>query len=220
MHTSTFSDWIPTRNELVQFAWTLGLKEIAITDHSQACLDIQREKKWLYMWTNARRSLKRRENVFNDVQVIAWVEGDILNEQWDCCFSIQGIEYDFIVLSAHKDVYASDPDTVTAGTIKAIERYHDRIVCIGHPCNNADFGTHYDIEKLVEVANAYNVPLEFNAKNLMRWKTHLQKLHYLLQNADRIYLNSDAHTLYELKVARSLAKEFLLEHGYIASLTS
>jgi hypothetical protein len=60
--------------------------------------------------------------------------------------------------------------------------------------------------------NKYKIPLEFNAKNLHRGKTNIEKLHYLLQNTDRLYLNSDAHSLWELKEVRPFAKSFLKEH--------
>ena len=61
----------------------------------------------------------------------------------------------------------------------------------------------------------YDVPLEFNAKNFAWWKTNLEKLDYLLKNANKIYINSDAHTLYELKTVRQKAIEFLYEKKYL-----
>lgn len=47
MYSSSFSDWIPTINEIVQFAWNIGLKEIAITDHSQAAIKFLHENWYL-----------------------------------------------------------------------------------------------------------------------------------------------------------------------------
>lgn len=215
MHTSSFSDWMSSWDELVQFAGKLWLEEIAITDHSQAEIDIFREKYGLYVWTTARRSVKRWKNVHNSVKVLVGVEWDLLDEDGTCCFHIQGKEGEFLLLSAHKDTYTWDPQLVTRATIKAIERFHDKIRCICHPCNNKDFGAYYHIEELVEAANQYHIPLECNSVNLMLGKTNIEKLHVLLQRADQIYLNSDAHTLYELQEARWYAKQFLREHGYI-----
>jgi hypothetical protein len=43
----------------------------------------------------------------------------------------------------------------------------------------------------------------------------MQKLDYLLKNANEIYINSDWHTLYEIKEHRKKAIAFLRENGYI-----
>jgi len=215
MHSSSFSDGIPTINEIVQFAGNIWLKEIAITDHSQIAIDMFRNKYQMSAWITAFYSLKRWQNVYNDVNVIFWVEGDLLNEAWDVCFDIQGNKPDFIILSAHSDIYKWNPETITEATIKAIEKFHNEIKLIWHPCNNNDFWEYYDIEKLVEVANKYDIPLEFNAKNFVRGKTNLKKLDYLLKNTNKIYINSDAHTLYELKTVRKKAIDFLYENGYL-----
>jgi histidinol phosphatase-like PHP family hydrolase len=214
MHSVTFSDGLATIDDMVKFAWDIWLQEIAITDHSDAAVKGFKERCWFYP-SGARYTLKRWQNVWNDVKVIFWVEWDILNGEGDICTSIQWIESDFLILSAHVDVYKWDPSTVTGATIKAIEKYHKKIKFIGHPCNNADFWEFCDIEKLVVAANQYGVPLECNAKNIVRGKTNLEKLDYLLRNANQVYLNSDAHTLHELKYAREFAINYLKENWYI-----
>ena len=122
MHTSSFSDWIPTINELVQFAWQIWMKEIAITDHSQVTIDMFRRHNNISAWSTARFSLRNWKNVYNNVNVIFWVEWDLLNEDWDVCFDIQWREWDFIILSAHSSIYNSDPKTVTKWTINAIKK--------------------------------------------------------------------------------------------------
>ena len=215
MHTSTFSDGIPTFNEIADFAWKIGLTEIAITDHSQAAIDIQKQKDNRLIGTSARYSIKNWENVYNDVNVIIGVEWDLLNENWDVCFHIQGKQPDFIILSAHKDVYKSPKNTVTDATIKAIEKHHDKIKFIWHPCNNSDFWEYYDIEALVGTANKYNIALEINASKIESWKTNLEKLDYMLKNTNKMYLNSDAHTLFRLKTSRNFAINWLKENKYL-----
>jgi len=215
MHTSNYSDWIPTINELVQFAGKINMKEIAITDHSQATIDCFREEYWFTSSSTARFSLKSWGNVYNDVNVIFWVEWDLLNEKWDVCFDIQWKESDFSILSAHIDIFKWKPLSITDAYIKAIERYHNKIKFIWHPCANNEFWKYIDIEKLVKVANKYNIPLEFNAKNIERGKTDLVKLDYLLKNANKIYLNSDAHTLLQLKNSRKFAIKYLEDNKYI-----
>lgn len=213
-HTMSFSDGLNSIDEVVKYAGEIWLNEIAITDHSQAAIDMFKEKHGFFP-VAARYSIKRRKNVHNDVNVIFWVEGDLLNENWDVCFDIQWIEPEFIILSAHSDVYKWKPETVTEATIKAIKKHHDKIKFIWHPCNNWDFWKYIEIEKIVEVANKYSIPLEFNAKNLNKWKTNLKKLDYLLKNANEVYINSDAHVLWELRDVRKLAIEFLKENKYI-----
>lgn len=214
MHSSTFSDGLSHIDEIVKFAWEIWMEEIAITDHSSACYDYFQNDIWFFPnW--ARYAIKRWWNVFNNVNVIFWVEWDLLNQEWDVCTEIQWIEQEFIILSAHDKIYKWDPNKITEATINAIKKNPNKFKFIGHPCNNADFWEYYDIEKLVEVANEYKIPLEFNAKNLYRWKTNLKKLDYLLKNANEVYLNSDAHTLWELKEVRWKAIEFLKENKYI-----
>lgn len=214
IHTSTFSDWLSTIDEIVRFAWEIGLTEIAITDHSQFTIDKAQKKHWFFpAW--ARYSLKTWKNVHNDVNVIFWVEGDLINDDWDICSNIQWKEANFLILAAHFEVFEWNPENITNATIKAIERNHERIKFIAHPCNNSDFWKYYDIEKLVKVANEYNIPLELNAKNLQKWKTNLEKLDYMLKNANEIYINSDAHNLWELKESRKFAINFLKENKYI-----
>lgn len=208
MHSITFSDWLSSIDEMVRFAWEIWLTEIAITDHSQAVIDVLALKYKLYKsWQ--RKMLKDWKNVFNDVNVIFWIEWDLLNEDWDICSNIQWEESNFLILSAHRGIFNWDVNKITDFTIKALERNHERIKFIAHPCNNSDFWEYYDIVRLVDVANEYGVPLEFNAKNLYKWNTNVIKLEYLLKNAKQIYLNSDAHNLWEMKELRKFAINYL-----------
>ncbi len=214
IHSHNYSDWISTIEEIVKFAWEIWMTEIAITDHSSAMRKRYETKLNVYCsWV--RSIVTRWQNPHNDVNVIFWVEWDILNEDWDFCYDIQWIPGSFVILSAHSRTYTWNPEKITEATIKAIEKHHDIIKFIAHPCNNNDFWKYYDIEKLVEVANKYNIPLEFNAKNLYNNRTNLEKLDYLLKNANEIYINSDAHTLWELKEVRKIAFKYLEENGYI-----
>jgi len=48
----------------------------------------------------------------------------------------------------------------------------------------------------------------------MRNRTDVDKLKIMLGEANEIYVNSDAHTLYELTEARNFAFNFLKENGY------
>lgn len=52
-------------------------------------------------------------------------------------------------------------------------------------------------------------------ENFVGGRTNLVKLDYLTKNADQIYVNSDGHTLYEIKETRKQAIQFLREKGYV-----
>lgn len=214
MHTSSFSDGMNSVDEMVKFAWDIWLTEIAITDHSDVVMDNLWKKFWVF--PNVFRSnIRRWKNVFNDVNVIFWVEADILNENWDVCFNIQWEESDYIILAWHSGVYKWNPETITNAYINAIKRYHLKIKFICHPCNNSDFWKYIDIEKLVKVANKYNIPLEFNTKNYVYWKTNMDKLKYLLKNTNEVYINSDAHNLFMMKNCRKEWILYLEKNNYI-----
>ncbi|MCT4616981.1 MAG: PHP domain-containing protein [Candidatus Gracilibacteria bacterium] len=216
MHSNNFSDGFSSVDEIVRFAGEIGLTEIAITDHSDATLDFF-QNQFGFFPSTARYNLAgdRWQNVFNGVNVIFGVEGDLLNENGDTCFTIQGLESDFKILSLHDGIYCGDVKKTTQGLIKAIEKNYNQIKLIGHPCYIGGKSQYYDIKQIVEVANNYNIPLEFNAKNIHRGKTDLEKLDYMLRNADEIYINSDAHTLYDLKESRKFAIKYLKENNYI-----
>ena len=97
----------------------------------------------------------------------------------------------------------------------AVEKHHEKIRCICHPCSIPNFWNEVDIEALIDLANKYDIPLEINGSYLSRWTTNLEKLHILIQKANRIYINSDSHTLFWLKEYRKWVIKFLEENGYI-----
>ncbi|PIN76549.1 hypothetical protein COV17_02060 [Candidatus Woesearchaeota archaeon CG10_big_fil_rev_8_21_14_0_10_36_11] len=196
VHSSTFSDGLNSVDELVRFAGEIGLRRIAITDHSRAFAE-------QFGWApKAYRSfIQRWKNVHNDVDVIFGVEGDILNKNGDVCIDIQGIEGNFLVLSAHDKIYRGDPQQITDAYVRAMQRHHEMIDVIGHLCHTMYAGL-VDIDTVVEVANRYEIPLEINAANILNGKTDFDSLRKLVQEANQLYFNSDAHTLHELKSAK------------------
>lgn len=214
MHSLNYSDGLNTIDELADWAGKFGLKEIAITDHSQAALDksglakkghrgiVQRERRW--------------QNIHdNDVKVIFGVEGDILNEAGDICDTIQGQTGDFLVLSLHKEVYTGDLSKVTDAYCRAIERFAGRVHVLGHPCIKGPYQQHLDIEAVTDLANQNGVALELNCANLVNGKTDFEKVCKMLARADQVYVNSDAHTLYELKIARAVGFQFLRDNRFL-----
>lgn len=214
MHSTNFSDWTSSIDEIVRYAWEIWLKEIAITDHSDFSLNKWFSQLW-NKWFTCRRNLHRWKNVFNDVNVIFWVEWDLINEDWDICWTIQGIESDFMILSAHIWTYEGESESITNWYINAIKKYHHKIKFIWHPCNSRCFSKYLDIDKLIETCNEYNIPMEFNSTDFITWNSDIEKTHIMLKNAKYIYVNSDAHSLYELKEHRKLAFDFLKENNYL-----
>lgn len=210
MHSLNFSDGNNTIEELVHWAGKFGLTKIGITDHSQTAIDTE---KWARK--GPRSTLKRWKNVHdNGVEVVFGVEGDLLNEAGDICDNIQGETSSLLILSAHGRIYQGDPQKITEAYLKAMERYAHKITFLGHPCINY-FEKYLNIDTVIEAANKLQIPLEFNCCNLVYGKTNLGHLDILLRKADQIYVNSDAHVLYELKTVREAGLKYLRDRGLL-----
>jgi histidinol phosphatase-like PHP family hydrolase len=204
IHSINFSDGWNTIDEIVRYAGDIGLTKIAICDHSEVLL-----KSEGYGKKTGRFPFKRWKNVFNNVEVIFGVEADLLNDSGDVCMEIDGYEGDFVLLSYHKEVFQATSKQIAAGFLAAMNRYHDRIDCIGHVCIGLDVA---DTKAVILAANEYNIPLELNAKYFVQ---NPPKWIVLLDNADRLYVNSDAHILTDLRDFRNTAFHLLKEMKYI-----
>ncbi|MFZ1291639.1 MAG: PHP domain-containing protein [Melioribacteraceae bacterium] len=210
IHSINFSDGLNTIDEIVKFAGEIGLTKIAITDHNQVYLDTRNFPRKSY-----RGIIKRWKNVFNNVEVQFGIEADILNSNGDICMDIQGDESELIILSTHQSPpYQEDSKTITLGYLNSIERYHDKIKFLGHPCS-VYHGENVDIIAVTELCNKYQIPMEVNGANLSTNRTNLTKLKQMLKLVDRIYVNSDSHTLYELKTVRQIAFQYLKGNGFV-----
>ena len=201
-HSMQFSDGLNTIDELVWMAGKLGLKKLAITDHSDA------RPMPLIAY---RVVLGRYKNVVNDVEVVFGVEADLLNEDGDICSTIQKIESKFILLSAHPDTYKGDPKRITEAWLKAIERHHDKLQFLGHPC---DYFPHVDIAQVTRAANEYNIPLEVNTSNLTTGRTDMKVSDEMVSLAEQIVVNTDAHSLSDM-TSRESGIEYLRNGGYL-----
>ena len=138
----------------------------------------------------------------------------MLNEKGDFHFIILKDFEKFIILAAHDNTYLGDRKKITEAYINAIEKYHDKIAFIAHPCNSF-FSKYLDIEKLCKTANKYKIPLEFNCANFVNKVTDLDKQKFMLEKADQIIVNSDSHTLFEMKDVLEKGWEFLKDNGYV-----
>ena len=210
MHSSNFSDGFNTIDEIVKYAGEIGLKKIAITDHNQAYLDKRNFPSRTY-----RGIIKRWKNIHNNVEVSFGIEADILNSEGDICMEIQGMTSDLIILSTHPSApYEDDPEKITTAYLNAIEKYHERISFLGHPCS-VYYEKYIDIMPITDLCNYYKIPMEVNGANIQTKRTNLNNLNKMLKTVDLIYINSDSHTLYELKTARDSAFGYLSENGFI-----
>lgn len=189
IHSLNYSDGLHTIDEIVKMAPKFWLNKITITDHSQAVLDRQN------LGLKCRRStLKNRKNYHNEIEVHFGVEGDLLDEEWNCCFQIHGQESDFCILSCHTAIYQGNLNNITTAYCNAIKKYHKKIKLIGHPflrktCANLDVPT------FIAYCNEYNIPIELDTAYLRNDRTDLAKLKQALDLLTTgLYINSDMHT--------------------------
>lgn len=210
---SVFSDGTATIEEIVQYAGKLGMKEIAITDHSDFMVEILKERYGITPSGGARYALNSRKNVHNDVNVIFWVEWDVLNENGDVCLENQKMQGNRTILSLHWNSYQSDHKTATQGLLNAIEKHHENIDLIWHPHDIKELGEYIDIKQVVEIANSYDIPLEFNYGTFAKNRDIRENVVYMLKNAKKIYVNSDAHSLSSIGKLRKECYDFLEEKG-------
>ncbi|MGB5894741.1 MAG: PHP domain-containing protein [Ignavibacteriaceae bacterium] len=210
IHSLNYSDGMNTIDEIVKFAGNIGLAKIAITDHCQVHIDKRNFGK-----KNYYNLIKRWNNVFNEVDVVFGIEADLLNDEGDVCMDIQGETSEFILLSSHPvPVYGGDPGNITKGYLNAIERYHTKIKLLAHPCS-IYFEEFIDINAITELCNHHNIPMELNCANLVNKRTNMKNLQRMLEKCNQIFINSDAHTLYEIKTLRAIGFKYLIENGFI-----
>jgi Cys-tRNA synthase (O-phospho-L-seryl-tRNA:Cys-tRNA synthase) len=72
-----------------------------------------------------------------------------------------------------------------------------------------------DVEKLAEVLNQYQIPIEINCSYMIKGRTDLEKLDKLLLLVEAgVYVNSDGHVLNDLNT-RNVGFDYLKEKGFI-----
>lgn len=209
MHTITYSDGLNSVDEMVMWAGLFDMHKIVITDHCQFYLDRSG-----YGKKSNRNIAGRYRNIHNDVEVIFGIEADIMNDEGDVSMDIQGIPADFTILSAHNHIFAGNPTKITEAYLRAIERFGDKITFLGHLCSKY-FEKYLDVEKVVDAALACGVSFELNCANLRNSRTNLNNLKIMMSKSDRLWVNSDAHTLEELKNLRRVGYEFLEDNHFL-----
>ncbi len=208
IHSLNYSDGMNTVDELVQYAGKIGLKKLMITDHA----DYKKKKPLSF-----REQTWFWKNVHNNVEVSFGVEADLLNREGDIADTIgRGKSDEIIILSLHLGHYEDDYSTLTEGFINAINRYHERIFCLGHLhisfpnfYSKLVLPDNFDIESVIKVANEYGIPLEINGNYLTEGNCVCERVDKILDLADTIVLASDAHNLAAIKDNRQIVKEYL-----------
>jgi histidinol phosphatase-like PHP family hydrolase len=203
MHSFNYSDGMATIEELVQFAGRVGLTRIAITDHSTSALTKNNYTKKVY-----RGFVDSWMNIHNDTEVLFGVEGDLLDHNGNICTSIQEMEGAFNILSYHPEVYVGDKSKVAEGFIRAMHEHKNRFKFIGHICLRLDDDSAL---RVIREANRLEIPLELDAKY---FNMRPDLWHTLLDDADRFYINSDAHMLQDLRDATKQARKTIASMGY------
>ena len=214
IHSSTLSDGMNSIDEIVIQAGKLKYNEIAITDHNQEYLNSYNFN------ANTHYSIissGRWKNIHNDVHVIFGVEADLLNETGDICDNIQNITPEFIVLSAHQKMYSGNASLIKNGYLNAINRHGSKIKLLGHLCSQ-QFFDYLNTKAIIEIvlaANEADIPLELNCANLVNGKTCENNLKTMLSCCKSLYVNSDAHTLFEFINVRNEGFKYLKFNNYI-----
>lgn len=206
VHSLNFSDGLNTVDELVMFAQKIGLKKLVITDHSSAA--------GFLVQSGRRTALYRWKNVHNDVNVEFGVEADLLNAKGDICDTIKGACADFIILSVHPNVYEDDFSTITQGLCNALDRFGEKIHCLGH-IYTAWLAPHIDCPKIIKKANKYNIVCEINGSYVDTTRCDETLFMQVLDHADTIVFTSDAHCLADLRDFRQRAFKAVQRRGYI-----
>ena len=220
-HSAELSDGFDTNIAyLVEQAGKMRMTELAITDHSQATISA-------CGWTStkSRKWLERWRNTVNKVNIIFGIEGDLINEDGEICdyvinhYHQTKIGANFLILSSHEKTYQGDPKKITSAYLQAIQHRHKDIRLIGHPDSNATITEHLDLNPIIQAANDYGIPLEINCANLHSGKSKLDRLRQVIETADKLYINSDAHTRYEFETLRDEGFKTLAELGFMIRRT-
>ena len=186
-----------------QRAFEVGLKEIAITDHSFLHLGhpIRKRKAEKFM-----SEVKAAREVFSDLKVIAGLECNLLDNSGGIDLWEQGYKCELIVLGYHKFVRPASLGQffsfnaplfirgarvgvkrkikTTDAFIKAMERFP--VAILSHPL----VGVGVDMKALSEAAAHFGVYIELNGRRIALTRADID---VALTNDANFIINSDAH---------------------------
>lgn len=192
MHTHTLASThaYSTVTENAKFASEIGLKAVAMTDHTGNMPDSP------HIWhlRNAKRVLPRE--LFG-VTVIRGAEVNIADYSGMLDTKDSDLDWlEWVVMSYHRhyfpDFKPADPETVTAGYLKALE--NPKIDLIGHPTAST-FPVVW--EKLIPAAKEAGVAVELNESSINTGKSPAKEVAEMLRLCKKykcfISVDTDAH---------------------------
>ena len=192
MHTHTLASThaYSTITENCKFAAEIGLKAIAMTDHTNMMPDSPH----IWHFRNMHRVFPRK--LFG-VTVVQGAEVNIANYSGELDVPDKDLAFlDWVVASYHRHYFenyvTADPKTVTDGYLKALENPH--VDMIGHPT-----ATTFPVEweRLVPAAKEAGVLLELNESSINSGKSPKNVVSEMLTLCKKyscpIVVDTDAH---------------------------
>lgn len=192
MHTHTLASThaYSTITENAKYACEIGLRAIAMTDHT----GIMPDSPHIWHLRNAKRVLPR--DIFG-VSVIRGAEINIADYSGTLDTKDSDLDWlEWVIVSYHrhyfKDYKTADSKTVTNGYLKAIENPH--IDMIGHPTAST---FPVDWKTLVPAAKEAGVILELNESSISTGKSPASEVGKMLELCKKyscmISVDTDAH---------------------------
>lgn len=205
-HTVASGHAFGTVRENVKKASENGIKLLAITDHGPALLGAPRE---VYF-----RCGDRMPKIIDGVRVLFGVEANIINEYGDLDLSDEVLKkLDVVMAGLHSGCGYEDQgiEKNTEVLIKAMDNPYLKM--ISHPYSPK---IKVDIEKITKAAIKNNIVLELNASyffaekinNKYIWNNIKKMVQILKENNQRILINSDAHSPFEIGEFKNVKDKF------------
>lgn len=192
MHTHTLasSHAFSTITENAKYASEIGLKAIAMTDHT----NVMPDSPHIWHFRNAKRVLP--DELFG-VKIIKGAEVNIADYSGALDIKSSDVDWlDWVVVSYHSHYFLNfkpaDPRTVTDGYIKTLE--DPRVDMIGHP---TAIKFPVDWARLVPAAKEAGVLLELNESSIKTGKSPADAVAEMLNACKKyscpISVDTDAH---------------------------
>ncbi len=218
VHTKDSADARSTLAELVEEAKRLGLRYLAVTDHSRSRplgLDAERLRAQVARIRELNASLKEKDGL----RLLTGIEVDILPDgSLDLPEELLA-ELDWVVASLHSR-FRDDPKTLTARLERAVRS--GVVDCIGHPTGRiigARDACELDLGRVLEVAREEGVALEINAQP-ERLDLPDLACRRARQAGVKLAISSDAHVAGHLRNLRYgvwVARRGWLERGDVVN---
>lgn len=207
IHSNTNPHAFSTIKENVDYASSIGMKVIAITNHGPALEDTPH---WWHLF-----NIKVVPEYINNVRVLKGVEANIVGENGE--IDINDIIYqkiDIVLAGFHKNHLYSTCEYIKKNTDTVVNliktKKVDILVHLGNPQFPIDF------EEVARAAKEYNVALEINnnslngarkgsEENCTRLATYAKKYGcYICVNTDSHYCSQIGHTPFAREIVKKV----------------